>query len=108
MPNIGETIYYRSDSRGWVQKSNLLGETSRSWLVGDSKEWWAKSPERIAQFASKLPKKTTVFETAEAYELAQWAHKNRYQIKTHIEFCSAEVLKKVAEIIGYKEEAGAR
>ena len=101
MPEIGETIYYRRDSREFVQKAIIYGETSRSWLIGQEKEWWNGDPESIQKYATKLPKKEIMFADAAAYELSLWASKNRWKIREQVNFASPEQLKKVAEVIGY-------
>lgn len=103
MAEIGETIYYRRDSRDFVQKAILYGETSRSWLIGQEDAWWRDNPEAIAKYATKLPKKESKFESKEAYGLSLWASKNRWQIRERVNFATPEQLKKVAEVIGYME-----
>ena len=102
MPQIGEVFYYRRSHNHFVQKSVLLGESSRRWMIGAGNEWWAKDAEKIPKFATKLPKKTTLIETAESYELSKWASTERWKIREKIDSCTPEQLKKVAEIIGYE------
>ena len=94
-PEIGQTIYYRTPGNPYIQCTIVRGETSRSWLVGD--EW---RPRKIA-------KKTTTFVTEADWNEERWANTHRYRIANHIEHrdVSPEVLRKVAELIGYKGDA---
>ena len=91
---LGEKIYWRGGGNR-VESSIFRGQTSRSWIVGGEYEW--------SQY--KLPKKTTVFTTEEEFELFLWASRNQYRIGQRLQYsCSAQQLKKVAELIGYVEE----
>lgn len=84
-PKIDELIYWGDDN--CIYEGKLEGETPRSWIVWNG---------------HKLPKKGTQLRTREEYELFCWQRKHRYEIKAAVERCSAETLKKVAEVIGYK------
>ena len=106
MPQIGETVWYKSPNGapGFYFKGKILGETSRSWLIGSGNEWWADDPKKIADYGTKYPKKGTEFVSAEYYEQARWAMNHRYSIARDVQnVADPAILRKIAELIGFNE-----
>lgn len=112
MPQVGDTIYYQFvTSRGWEsrwrdlrwQKAQIVGETSRSWLIDG--------------YPEKLPKNGKVatgefagcgyrYAPAEIAEKDMWDYTNRERITKLLGDTSAvdtDMLRKVADLLGYKE-----
>lgn len=88
----GEIIYYSEKDNPFIYTTVFLGETSRSWLVGE--EWRP----------NKLSKRNTVFFSKEDYEFHRWARRNRYAISRAVEHLRDNaILKQIADLIGYKE-----
>lgn len=103
---IGDTIYYQEKGGhpAFWYKAVILGETSRSWLVNASNEWWTDRPELIGHYAKKLPKSGTKFTTKEKAELQSWTMTQRYQIARTVERLNdGALLRQVADLIGYKD-----
>jgi hypothetical protein len=92
--NVGDTIYIKESESSWIHRWNFVGETSRSWLVGAT---WNPT---------KYAKNKTVFVTEADFNEQIWANKNRHKISTEVSHykVTPEQLRKIAEIIGYKEE----
>lgn len=89
---VGEMIYYILGTNSWIHRRNYIGETSRSWLVGDS---WRPT---------KLPKATTKFVTVKEWEEQVWAGEHRHAISEAIRNVSVERLRQIANLIDYREE----
>ncbi len=87
-----KTMYLKAEY-GWPQKIDAIGETKRSWIAG--RHW---DPTRYA-------KKEYRVLTEEEYSAETWAFRNRLAIGDAIQYGhhAAEQLRKVAEIIGWKE-----
>lgn len=74
-------------------QDTIVGETSRSWLVG-GRDW-----DQI-----KVPKKNpTGIYTDEQKEAEIWEHDHRYRIVKMVQRCTPEQLKQIAKLIGYNE-----
>ena len=115
MPKVGDPIWlfddnrrvYRADKSGpiWREKWRkmlIVGETSRSWLADHSTT--SRYPTKIAK---KGPFHGVAFSEDEINEAA-YVEDNRYQISEAVRYVrDATVLRKVAELIGYKERTDA-
>lgn len=84
-------VYMREKRSGFVYKRNLIGETRVSWLTGAS---W---------HPTKYAKRDVEFVDQATWELSNWAFNNRWRIQTAVGAANPEQLKKIAEIVGYKE-----
>jgi hypothetical protein len=77
----------------WV-KREIIGETSRSWLIGPA---WGPV---------KIPKKgarpSAFLFSQDAVDDDVWMHDHRYKIERMILTLSPEKLRQVATIVGYK------
>lgn len=108
---IGDTVYlfdsnrriYGKDRSGPIWREHwypakVTGETSRSWIIGDHP--WTQC---------KLPKKGkpsfAIAYSQEEIDRESWIQDNRYQISKLVDRCGDyEVLQKIAELLGYKQE----
>lgn len=90
---IGDRFWVWDAAFTKFREVEIFGETSRSWLYGAK---WRPS---------KAPKSKpfSVFFTREMIDLDEWVSNNRYLIARMVELQSHDVLRKVAEIIGYVE-----
>ena len=77
----------------WV-KREIIGETSRSWLIGSA---WGpvKVPKRGANHRRFLFSDKDLDDDV-------WAHDHRYRIERLIQTLSPDQLRQVAELIGYE------
>lgn len=110
-PKVGDPIWIFDDNHRVYQKGKLgpvwrekwrkrliIGETSRSWLVGCSMN--SPYPTKISK---KGPHHGVAFSESEIDEAA-YIEENRYRISEAVRYVrDANVLRKVAELIGYKE-----
>ena len=95
-PKIGEPLYLR-DKYGQVHKwDKFSGETSRSWVTG---------PERARD---KHSKKDYAVVGKHEYNEQLWADRNRYNIRGYFNVCDAPTLRKIAELLGYREATDAK
>ena len=115
MPKVGDPVWlfddnyrvYRPDKSGpiWREKWRkrlIVGETSRSWLVG-----YSTTSRTQTKVAKKGPFCGVAFSEEEIDEAA-WVEENRYRINESMRYVrDATVLRKVAELIGYKERTNA-
>jgi hypothetical protein len=103
-PKVGEVIYVRNEYQVTYAGYEVVGETSRSWLVLPvGAAGWQKTA--LDRYARKLPKsgKGYIFGTQADQALAQWASKNRYNIGSFLQgTADAAVILAVAKLIGYK------
>ncbi len=76
----------------------IVGETSRSWLVGHLHNP-SKAPNSGAHPGWAF--------TAQEVDDDCWANENRYQICRIVERCSPAKLRQIAEIVGWKEACDA-
>ena len=77
----------------WV-KREIIGETTRSWLIGSTR-WPVKVSKRGADHRRFLFSEKDVDDDV-------WANDHRYQIQRLISTLSPEKLRQVAELIGYE------
>jgi hypothetical protein len=77
----------------WV-KHEIIGETTRSWLIGSTR-WLVKVPKRGADHRRFLFSEKDVDDDV-------WANDHRYRIERLIRNLSSEKLRQVAELIGYE------
>lgn len=101
---IGDTIYYREERVMYYATGVVLGETSRSWLilhVGYT-AWQLKE---LGKYAKRLPKsmKGYTLGTKRDLDLQIWYLRHRYSVGSLLESQDAEVVLKVAKLIGYTE-----
>jgi hypothetical protein len=116
---IGDSVWifdenrrvYSKDGGGWSnpiwrehwREHFVIGETSRSWLVGLTKDSKPTSGSVIKiQKASHYNAKIA-YSQAEIDE-HDWARSNRYYIAQRVEWSSPATLRKIAELIGYEEK----
>jgi hypothetical protein len=81
------------DGGAWPDEVECVGETSRSWIDNCGYKY-AKRQYRVI--------------SAEEAELVKWASKHRTKIANQIGWwgsCTPEMLRKVADIIGFKEQS---
>lgn len=78
-----------SGTCSYPSKMTIIGETSRSWLTG-----YRWKPHKTA-------KKDTVFISDEQAAKIIWARQNDYKIAQAVERADAEILIKIAELIGF-------
>lgn len=83
----------RSERNHW-RKMEVIGETSKSWLIGYS---W-----RPIKVPKKGPWDNFLFSDEEV-ERVVWASDHRYKITHLVERANYDQLKKIAEIINYQE-----
>lgn len=97
-------VYDRSDGKpfgGPVYREHfrervILGETSRSWLVGY--EGWSLTS------CTKHPKKgRTALYTLEQIAEEEYRHYNAHRIADRVQHADYAVLKQIAALLGYKE-----
>jgi hypothetical protein len=79
----------------------IVGETRVSWIVGMS----ADTPWTHAKYPKKFNPHRR-FWRADQIDAAVWAHDNRYEISQEIQRIDEDLLRKVADLIGYKEKGG--
>lgn len=104
---IGKTIWrfdinrrvYSKKNKGPIYREhwvpiNVIGETSRSWLYGS-----ARKPYRVPKNGPHPGFALTQEEVDEDC----WANENRRYIVNMVERCPLDVLKRVAEVVGYHE-----
>lgn len=86
------TMYLREHD-GYVQKHRVIGETSRSWLIG-----YKHNP-------FKYSKRECAAVTELEYEREQWAYKHRDVIMDKVRYghIPFDVLVKIADAVGYTE-----
>jgi|LakMenE01Jun11ns_1017448.scaffolds.fasta_scaffold9240665_1 hypothetical protein len=75
-------------------KREIIGETTRSWLIGSTR-WPVKVPKRGADHRRFLFNEKDVDDDV-------WANDHRYRIERLIQTLSPEKLRQVAELIGYE------
>jgi len=86
----------RRKSDGFVKPVDITGENSRSWLEGPA---WLEGQRR------RVVKSEYVPATTEEYERQNWRDRNQYRIGQLVANRQPpEVLRKIAELIGYQEE----
>lgn len=104
---IGDTIYYqhvfseREDKR-WNQ-AKIIDQTSRSWII----DCW---PHKLPKSGKVTNNNYRYASEAKALE-DSWDEKHRSKIVDAIKYgdgVSTAMLRKIAELIGYKEETGAK
>lgn len=86
------------------EEAEVVGETKVSWLVLRSSHaalGWGNPSE--SKFVIKVPKKNPyeVLFTDEARDLWDWADTNRRFISAQVQRASPEVLRQVADLLGY-------
>jgi len=89
---VGERVYYCDDTREYLYmyRGIYRGDTSRSWLVGDT--WSPK----------KLPKASTVFFSAREYATYTWARSECWRVGDAVRSLHDPAkLLAVARIVGY-------
>jgi len=113
---IGSTVWMRDpNKRGtyrekWVE-AEVRAETSRSWIV--VRKGWARNEEDVQRLGVKLPKKATAEDarrlglslSIQAIEEEAWLQEHRWRVARLVENADVATLRKVAELVGYKEGA---
>lgn len=105
---IGDIIWYRpADGAAYLHlfnKAEILGETSRSWLVLPPGHY-AKGSDRLERYAEKLPKNLKDFEIGNEQRstLVKWAQRQRYAISDKVTRCGNEnILLTIARMVGHE------
>ena len=112
---IGDSVWFYGDERRFANPEHkIIGETSRSWLVGCDCDAY-KVPKKTESNAQKLGNyrvikvsdrgytHAQVFLSKESYDNAVWVEKNRYPIAEAVKQAEPNVLRQIAALIGYKE-----
>jgi hypothetical protein len=91
----------REHWRPWV----VVGETRASWIIGppgsNTSQSWA---------TRKVPKKGPWHDIAWSLSDVNadvWAHEHRWRIEHMVQRCSPDVLRRVADLVGYVEKDAA-
>jgi hypothetical protein len=117
MIKVGDTIYQFDVNRRRYEGSGLsakiiykehftssviTGETKQSWLV---KEYGRETRvNKAAMQSSNGRYSPSQWYTEEGMKDNIWWHDNYYKLESVLRGCSVEQLKKIAELIGYKED----
>lgn len=102
---VGSPVWILRHRRRYEQQT-ITGETSRSWIVGES---WAK--EKILKANPRSVKDSRGFTypvcwSSTEIEEEKWLDGNRYGIGAHVQgLRDVALLRKIAELIGYTEQA---
>lgn len=86
---------YLRDKRGHIRQVRVTGETSRSWLAGPA---WNPGKD-------KYPKKEYAIATQQEWDRDLWRYKHQHPIAQLVASrrISYEVLKQIADLIGYDD-----
>lgn len=90
--SVGAPIY-----REHFRPMYIIGETRKFYILGHEP---TDDPERFAQ--NRYVKDGGVY-TAQMVEDAIWANEHRWRISSKVDHLPAQTLRKVAEVIGYKD-----
>lgn len=98
--NENTRVYLRRNGgpsyRGHFIEVDVIGETRVSWVVGPN---W--SPRKVNK-KDIMSGRAGCYFTKDAMELQIWRRHNEHRIKSHMSLVSTEMLKAIAEMIGYE------
>jgi hypothetical protein len=101
---------FSSDSPIWREHwvaEKIVGETSRSWLVGFDlrAKWSLRKLPKVAFKDGRCPRGFAL--SQEHITKLEWVHNNHYRLSNEVNRCDdPDVLQEIARIVGYKELVG--
>lgn len=79
----------------------IIGETRKSWIL--ERDW--KASKKDLKSAESMQYGGRGFFTAQGMEDDIWLHDHLYRVKAKLDQASPDILRKVAELIGYTAKA---